>query len=237
MRTVDRILTISDIHGENKKFLELLKQAEYEPNNDLLIVCGDIVDRGEENVATIATCMDLQKKGAIILKGNHEQFLEQALQEMITGDIWNHLSSEVVNLWVRYNGGAATYHEIKDLSLNMLIEILRFVRDLPFFFKTSKYIFTHAGANTRKPIEENIENETVWMEDSFPYCPGYKNKVMVFGHVPTWKLYSYDKKFKNKDAKIWFDKTYKDKIGIDCGSIFGGRLAALELPSGREFYV
>ncbi|GMA99149.1 metallophosphoesterase [Pelosinus sp. IPA-1] len=233
MRTVDRILATSDVHGENKKLLSLLEKAAYEPDKDLLVVCGDLVDRGEENLATLTTCIDLQKKGAIILKGNHEKFLEECLKEMIINDT---ISSENVNLWVGHNGGASTYDEIRNLSQNELINILKFVRSLPTYFTSGTYIFSHAGADTRKPVEKNSEDDLIWMEDRFPYCSAYKNKIMVFGHVPTWLLYSYDKKFKKKNAKIWYDKTWNDKIGIDCGGVFGGNLAAIELPTYREFY-
>jgi len=45
------------------------------------------------------------------------------------------------------------------------------------------------------------------MEDSFSYCRAYKDKVIFFGHIPTWKLYGYNWKNQKKDAKIWFDKT------------------------------
>lgn len=145
------------------------------------------------------------------------------------------ISSENVNLWVSHNGGASTYDEIKNLSQNELISILKFVQSLPTYFTSGKYIFSHAGADTRKPVEKNSEDDLIWMDDRFPYCPAYKNKVMVFGHLPTWLLYPYDKKFQNKNAKIWHDKGWEDKIGIDCGGVFGGRLAAIELPSYREF--
>lgn len=63
MRNVDRILATSDPHGENGKLLRLLKKAAYEPDRDLLIICGDLIDRGEENLDCLATCEELQKKG------------------------------------------------------------------------------------------------------------------------------------------------------------------------------
>jgi len=241
MRTVDRIIATSDLHGQEKKFLSLLKKAQYDSDKDLLVVCGDMIDRGEQNLDCLATCEDLQKKGAVLLKGNHEQFLEQSLKEMVTSDIWRSCPSENLNNWVRHNGGESMYHEIKDLSTEKLTEILKFVQNLPTYFAAGNFIFSHAGANTLKPIEDNIENELVWMEEAFPVCPAYKNKVMIFGHVPTWLLCSFDankRKGKNyrKTATIWFDDAHKDKVGIDCGGVFGGRLAALELPSYREFY-
>ena len=146
------------------------------------------------------------------------------------------LSSETINLWIGNNGGLNTYNEIKNLSQNELLNIFKFIRSLPIYFESGKYIFTHAGANTRIPLEENSEDDLVWMEDRFPYCQAYKNKIMVFGHTPTWLLYPQDKKNKNKNAKIWYDNNWKDKIGIDCGNVYGGRLAVIELPSYKEFY-
>lgn len=237
MRTVDRILAVSDIHAENEKFIKLLTQTEYDPVRDLLVICGDMIDRGTENLDTLATSLKLHKQGAILLKGNHEQFLQQSLIEMLETDTWRTKPSEGLFNWVRYNGGATMYEEIKDLSTGKLSEILKFTQGLLLYSTIGNYIFTHAGANVVKTIEENTENELVWMEDTFLHCPAYWGKVVIFGHEPTWNLYPYNKKAKRANARIWYDTQYKDKIGIDCGSIFGGRMAALELPSYREFYV
>lgn len=237
MFTVDRILAISDVHGENRKLQVLLELAEYEPKRDLLVIAGDLFDRGEENLDMLQTCEKLRQYGAVLLKGNHEQFIQASILEMIHSDSWRTKPSESLYNWYTYNGGASMYHEIKDLSQEKLAEILTFIQQLALSFSISRFIFSHAGANTAKPIEENTEDETVWMKESFPYCPAYPNKILIFGHVPTWKLYPYNKKFKKGNAKIWYDKVNQDKIGIDCGSVVGGRLAALELPSYREFYV
>jgi serine/threonine protein phosphatase 1 len=237
MRTVDRILAISDPHAENKKLLHLLKKVEYDPDRDLLIIVGDMIDRGEENLDMMETCEKLRKNGAILLKGNHEQFAQAAITEMLKNEIWrSHPGASLYN-WYTYNGGASMYYEIRDLSAKRLEKLLTFVQTLPLYFTVGKFIFSHAGANIRKPIEKNSEDELVWMEEQFPSCRAYREKVMVFGHVPTWQLYPYNKKLNKKNAKIWYDKMYEDKIGIDCGSCFGGRLAALELPGYREFYV
>ena len=237
MRTIERILAIADVHGENGKLQKLLVKAGYQPDNDLLVICGDMIDRGKENLATLQTCDELRKKGAVLLKGNHEQFLQESLLEMTEGDGWRSRPSENLHNWYTSNGGAEMFGEIRDLSADKLERILTFAQSLPLYFSSGNFIFSHAGANVKKPIVANTENETVWMDESFPYAPAYSGKVLVFGHVPTWKLYPYDRKFKKANSKIWFDKVNKDKVGIDCGGIFGGRLAALELPTYREFYV
>lgn len=242
LRTVDRILAISDIHGENIKFLKLLKQVEYDSKQDLLVICGDMIDRGDENLVTIENCMKLQEQGAILLKGNHEQFLEVCLKEMINEDTWRNSPSLGLRIWVEKNGGASMFKEIKDLPKEKLTELLEFVQELPTYFMIGKYIFSHTGGNSNKPPINNTEDEWLWGKENFPYCPAYKDKIAIFGHTPTWLLYPYtSSKRKSKEyrtkAQIWFDKVHNDKIGIDCGGVFGGRLAAIELPSGREFYV
>ena len=240
MRTVDRILAISDVHGENQKLLNLLQKAEYNPSLDLLVIVGDMIDRGRENLATLATCEELRKNGAVLIKGNHEVFLINAIDEMLKTDLWrlNIKMSEFLYTWVKSYGGAPTFDEIENLPDEKLIEIRNFLKSLPLYFSSGNYIFVHAGANVRKPIEANTEDETVWMKENFTWCPGYKGKVLIFGHTPTWQFGKYIKLDKNvkKSAKIWFDTINKDKVGIDCGGVFGGRLAALELPSYREFY-
>lgn len=236
MRIVDRILATSDLHGQNDRFLNLLEQSKYNSQKDLLIVCGDFIDRGKQNLDCIATCQTLQQKGAIILKGNHEQFLEQSLIEMVTTDTWRTRPSEGLYYWINYNGGYETYHEIKDLSAEKLTKILDFVQQLPLYYTMGKYIFSHAGANTKKPVEANTENELIWMSKEFPWSPAYPGKIMVFGHIPTWRLYGYTTIEERQNAAVWYDNNNNDKICIDCGGVFGGRLAMLALPSGIELY-
>ena len=236
MRTIDRILAVSDLHGQNTRFLSLLEKSEYNPQLDLLVVCGDMIDRGKENLDCLAACKRLKEQGAILLKGNHEQFLEQALLAMLSNDNWRTYLPENLYTWIHHNNGMETFKEIKHLSTGKLEAILHFVQGLSLYFAIGNFIFTHAGANVSKPIEQNTEDEVVWMEETFPWSRAYQGKTMVFGHVPTWRLYSGDAS-NCKSATIWYDNQYSDKIGIDCGGIFGGRLAALELPSYREFYV
>lgn len=237
MRTVDRILATSDIHGQNARFGRLLQSTHYEPERDLLIICGDIIDRGKENLACMAACQALQQQGAVCIKGNHEQFLERCLIEMTETDVWRATPSQYLYDWVTYNGGDTMYHEIKDLSAEKMTAILTWVQQLPLYFATGNFIFTHAGANTDKPIEENTEDEVVWADDNFYYRPAYRDKVMIFGHLPTCRLRQKDTDSgENKNTAIWFDTVYKDKIDVDCGGIFGGKLAAIELPCMREFY-
>lgn len=154
MCTVDRIIAISDVHGENRKLLALLEETQYNSEQDLLVLCGDMIDRGEENLDTLATCEKLQKQGAILIKGNHEQFIQDCISEMLNTYIWREKPSENLYNWFTYNGGAEMYYEIKDLPREKLERILSFTQALPLYFSLGNYIFTHAGANVQSQLKK-----------------------------------------------------------------------------------
>lgn len=230
-----RLLAISDIHGQKRKLLSLLEKAAFDSSKDKLIICGDMIDRGPQNLATIELCRELQEKGAVLLKGNHEAFLEKAILELLKTDVWRRPSSEM-EFWIRENGGNMTFDEIEILPKERLRELLQFIQNLPLYHRENELLFVHAGVDRRQPIEKNSENDLLWANEDFYYNPAYSGQMVVFGHVPTWYLRPYNRKDRGRSARIWYDAVNKDKIGIDCGSVFGGRLAALELPSRREFY-
>lgn len=233
MRVVDRILAISDIHGQNTKLLELLRKAEYDASCDLLVICGDMIDRGDENLAVLETCRSLIANGAVVLQGNHEQMAIKSIDDMIAYPSTTEITNTIF-YWIHYNGGRNFYHELCRMSTAELLATRQFLAELPQYFTCGKFIFSHAGANPAKPLSENDVDELIWMDNQFPFSPGYKDKIMIFGHVPTFRL----TKINNIDQiNIWYDPVHHDKIGIDCGSVMGGKLAALELPSLREFYV
>lgn len=239
----ERVLATSDIHGQYDKFMQLLEKSKYNSEKDLLIVCGDMIDRGNQNLSTIYKCMELKKQGAIILFGNHEEFLLQAIDEMLYKNIEildiNQLSKTSLYWWIMHNGGEKTYQEISKLDKNELKRIYEWCANLPSYAIVNDWIFVHAGVDSKKTIKENTRQDLIWSRNEFIWCPAYKDKVVVFGHTPTYNMQPYNTKdaIPLEKSQIWHDKVYQDKIGIDCGGVYGGRLAMLELPSMEEFYV
>lgn len=221
---------ISDIHGSYNKFEELLNKINLEDYTKLIIL-GDMIDRGKNNVKTILKCMELQKKGAIILKGNHEYFLENFLSSYFSGV----QSTNEHYIWLN-NGGYATYNEIMKLSDDDKMKIFVFIKELKLYYECENYIFVHAGINVNMNIENNTSDDLLWIRDEFIYRKSYENKIVIFGHTPTMHLYEYGKIKNIKESKIWYDKKFNDKIGIDCACCFGGRLSCLSLKDKKEFY-
>lgn len=59
---MNRILAISDIHGELALFEELLLKASYNPEEDQLFLLGDYIDRGPASSGVLNLVSELQEK-------------------------------------------------------------------------------------------------------------------------------------------------------------------------------
>ena len=70
-----RTLVISDIHGELELFDKLLEKANYNNEQDQLILLGDYIDRGANSKGVIERVIELKENCAIVLKGNHDDLL------------------------------------------------------------------------------------------------------------------------------------------------------------------
>lgn len=230
MQAVRRLLVISDMHGQIDAFNALLEKAAFNETEDLLFLLGDYIDRGQNPRAVVAKARELEKKGAIVLKGNHEAMMEQALIGR---------KPESVAHWAA-NGGANTlssygldfetvYHNIERDSLKLPDELnddLLWIKRLNVYAQTEHYIFVHAGVDPDKKLEDTDEETLLWIRE--PFFTAYQgDKTVIFGHTPTVNLQS--------SPDIYFGDN--NIIGIDGGCVFGGRLNCLELPSKATYFV
>ncbi|KGT72697.1 hypothetical protein MA20_48730 [Bradyrhizobium japonicum] len=236
-----RSLVISDIHGELDKFCRLLVQADYQPEKDQLILLGDYIDRGPDPKGVVEKIMQLKQQGAIVLKGNHDDWMTKAFER----------DPLIVAKWLR-NGGDKTLHsydhpaqypddgmeeyiqqaagsiaELKTASA-IVAEHLDFLAGLDYYHQTDEFIFVHGGVHPTTPLAETDPSVLIWIRDEFH--KGYKGeKTVVFGHTTTNNLHGCD------SFEVYFGQN--NIIGIDGGAVFGGRLNCLELPSKKVYYV
>ena len=231
-----RILAISDVHGQHHQLVALLSKAKYCPE-DTLIIIGDMLDRGYNNLLTLEECLKLEQQGAILLKGNHERFVQDCIAEMLYNPDYPDKTSPYFQAWVLNYGGATMFKEIRNSERRKLEKIHKFVSRLHPVYILEEYIFAHAGINPDKALEECQEDDFIWPIKTFYQRPAYAGKIVVFGHIPAWVLQGYPFHPGRKDVNIWYDALNNDKIGIDGGNVFGGRLTCLVLPAMTEYYV
>ncbi len=207
----NKIFAIGDIHGCLESLEKLLDILPVNWGKDLVIFLGDYIDRGPSPRGVIEKILELKKlyrDKVITLKGNHEWMFERFLKGIDT-DIF------------LYNGGGAT---LKSYYKNGYLEIpeehLRFLKELRLYYETEDYIFVHAGLRPGKKVEEQDEEDLLWIRDSFYLYEGKFYKTVVFGHTPF-------------PAPLILE----DRIGIDTGCVYGGALTAIELPERKTYQI
>lgn len=228
---------IADIHGEYDMFMELLDKIKLE-DKDTLYILGDVLDRGPHPVQVLLKLMEMTN--AVCLAGNHELMaldcLEFLRREITEESIAKMAPAAIDNLltWQR-NGGAATINEFYQLDRETQEEAIEFLKDFLIYEELAvngnNYLLVHAGLGNYAP-EKEIEayslKELVW--DRADYETQYFNDVyVVTGHTPTQEI--------EGNPKPGYIYRANHHIAIDCGACFpGGRLAAICLDTGEEFY-
>lgn len=229
---------ISDIHGQYDLFIDLLDKIAL-TNSDTLYVLGDVLDRGSHPIKTLKKLMEMPN--AVCLVGNHELMALESLKFMmqdITEENIKMLNAEMIDgflNWAENNGGNTTIDEFRTLDWNEQNEVIEFIRDFLVYEELSvagnEYLLVHAGLGGYYPgkdIEDYSLKELVWdrAEYDIQYFP---DKYVVTGHTPTQNI--------NGNSRPGFIYRNNNHIAIDCGSFIpGGRLAAICLDTGKEYY-
>lgn len=229
---------ISDIHGEYSLFMQLLEKIQLK-ETDTLYILGDILDRGPHPIKVLLKLMEMQN--AICLVGNHElmaleclEFLVKEITEKSIEDIDEKMLENLVT-W-QYNGSKTTIDEFQALSREMQYAVIDFIKDFSIYEEVTinekEYLLVHGGLGNYYPgkeIEEYSLKELVWdrAEYDIQYFPDI---YVVTGHTPTQGIIG------NPRPGYVFKKY--NHIAIDCGCCLkNGRLAAVCLDTGEEFYV
>lgn len=213
------VFALSDIHGYSSPLNEALSLVDLSGNDeDKLIFCGDYIDYGEDSCNVIYKIKELTetyptKVNAIM--GNHEYMFLEFLNAADM-DIWNvewlgtesyfatinTFISEITKEKIEHLKAKLKYHDylfrvaklIKKDILDNHIQLVKWIKKLPFYYETESQIFVHAG------IDE--EAEEYWMHGTpdeyfvskYPASFGMFYKDIIAGHISTSSL-AKDKDF------------------------------------------
>ena len=99
---------LSDIHGNFEVFKRMLEKIQFN-EEDKLYILGDICDRGPDSLSIY---FYIQKfPNIILLKGNHEYMMQEALKEAVAHNDFDYPSMEF-KLWSQ-NGGEKTIENVR----------------------------------------------------------------------------------------------------------------------------
>jgi len=190
-----RIYAIGDIHGRADLLRTLLglivADAEgASAGRKLLIYLGDYVDRGGGSREVLELLLAGPPPGfeARYLKGNHEEALLHFLQEPDFGREWRHYggletlaSYGVTGLGARL--GDEGFEQARDQFEALLPESHRaFFEGLEISVGLGDYFFVHAGVRPGVALEDQREEDLLWIRDEFTRWSGSFGKVVVHGH-------------------------------------------------------
>lgn len=209
------IFTIGDVHGSAKELGLLLEQLPLEPDSTIVFL-GDYVDRGPDSRAVIDAVLELRERYEVVtLFGNHEQMLLDFLDAPRSSGAGTFI----------YNGGSSTLaaYSGDDGTYCIPPNHMEFLRELSIFYESDQYFFVHAGVPDT-PLHEldpvGDRQAMLWIRDRFLKSTYHWSKTIVHGH--TWV----------RDVEI-----KSNRINLDTGCAYGGRLTAMQMSSRRIFSV
>lgn len=209
-----RLLAMGDIHGCHHMLMKLLERIAFDPATDTLVFVGDYIDRGPDSRKVIDTLINLRAScpNLVCLKGNHEAML------------LNYYLDGRGEQQFFLNGGLATLDSYgispadTRAGRGLPEDHLQFLRGLPLFHEAEDYLFVHAGLRPGVHLADQSSEDLLWIRYEFMDSEEDFGRTVVFGHTPL------------RDPLI-----ESNKIGIDTGAVYGGRLTCIEL-HGRTIH-
>ena len=228
---------ISDIHGQYDMFMELLGKIKLK-ETDTLYVLGDVLDRGPHPIQTLRKLMEMPN--AVCMVGNHELMALECLKFLmkeITNMSIDELDEEMLDNLVtwQYNGSKTTIDEFGKLDLQEKQDVIDFIGDLLLYEELTvngkDYLLVHAGLGNFSPeqdIEDYSLHDLIWVRADYD-VQYFDDTYVISGHTPTQTI--------EDNPRPGYIYRKNNHIAIDCGAHYpGGRLAAICLDTGEEFY-
>lgn len=225
-----KIVAISDIHGHLSIFKALLEQCQLGPD-DILVILGDFINKGPQNIETLAYMYDLvERPNTYILKGNHEYFICNYMlgnppEERFLKYLKERHFRTIVHDLVEQSG-----FDLNDCpSMEALIRIsmdnnaldYQFMNTLPAILFIDDLIFVHGGYDPDIDIDKD-ENKLLKFDD-YNRLSKVNDQTVIVGHWPSSNL-----RTKNKSNSPYYNNE-KNIITIDggLGVMSSGELNAL----------
>lgn len=167
-----RTIIIGDIHGCIRPFSTLLDAVDLDMDSDMLILLGDLLDRGPDSRAVLEKAQELDARMGerlVLLLGNHEDLWLQPNQTWSMKKMHNRVGRQAT---VQSFGG-----ETKELEEQLAWLPKRMVP----YYRTDAFQCAHAGVKV-EPVEMN-DRSTLIHDHDVALQNRYAGKLTIVGHV------------------------------------------------------
>lgn len=223
-----KIFAVSDIHSFYTPLIEALESAGYDQNNPdhLLIVCGDIFDRGDESFKVLKFLKSIPRERRILIRGNHEYLLRDAInrEKFYDHDYHNGTVKTITDLtgYDYYDSFICPEFICEDFKGHKILEWI-FSDEWQDYYETDNFIFVHSWI----PLiaKDNLPAQYI-RNRVFEYREDWRNATDVEWEDATWGCpWMMSKQGMNQTGKTivcghwhcsdFHDNLPDDPIGID----------------------
>ena len=191
-----RIFAVSDVHGNLDYLKGLLDKIAFS-TEDVLILLGDLIEKGPRNLETLQYIMELCRTHTVhVLRGNCDRLLFDDLSNewlFRFRTAWH--GNLIMNEFARRLGLSIQAPEdidaLREAVKREFPEEYGFLMGLPVILESERYIFVHGGV----PREDDLESLDDWAcmknDDFLGQGHAFRNKWCIVGHWPV-TLYRED---------------------------------------------
>ncbi len=231
-----RVYAIGDSHGcagllreLHEAILEDSAEASGRPaGRRVLVYLGDYVDRGPHSRELLDMLIEQPLPGfeAVHLMGNHDLLMRQFLagEDVAVAWMMNGAGATLVSYGVdpaaSYAAGDGAGRLRAALEARLPGEHRAFLDGLGLSHVEGDYLFVHAGIRPGLALEAQDPHDLLWIREPFLDSGADHGKVVVHGHTPR----------PVPDVR-------DNRIGIDTGACYGGRLTALALENDERRFL
>lgn len=216
-----RIYAVGDVHGRADLLDSLLSRIDahivaHPVVRPISLFVGDYIDRGPASRDVLEHLINYsQGHEMIFLRGNHDIFIQEFLQNPATLRDWSKIGGLATlmsyGLKPPLNADAATQKELAEqLNSALPISHRNFLESLVSSFSCDGYFFAHAGVRPGIPFAKQRDEDLLWIRDDFLLHEEDFGKIVVHGHTPVREI----------DIR-------PNRINIDTGAYATGRLSCL----------
>lgn len=228
-----RILAVSDIHGNLPFFKGLLEKAQFTPD-DILVLVGDMLEKGTQSLELLRFIMELQKTHTVYpLCGNCDGLVLRFFEDdsWDSGFFTTYLPAHPESI-LRQLADEMCFPNWNDLPAFRTAlraycpEIWQWLKDLPTILETEHLVFVHGGVPTLEHMEE-LDSWKCMKNDDFLGQGHAFSKYVIVGH---WPVTLYNPTIPSAAPLMDHEKKI---ISIDGGCVLkaDGQLNALLLPT------
>ncbi len=226
-----RILAISDVHGNLPYLRGALEKARFGPE-DVLILVGDLLEKGPQSLDTLRYVAALSKTHTVIALAGNADWWYRLLFEVGTAEdnLWyiNNKPFCLVRQMCAEQGIPVApdmdFLSLRDTLAQRYPEEFAFLRAVPEVLETPRYTFVHGGLPEGPP--ETWDAWACLKYDHFLTTPRRFDKWVIVGH---WPVMLYHECV--VDARPIIDRE-KRIVSIDGGCVLkdDGQLNVLVIP-------